>query len=308
MPISIIIPSFNRNKILVKTLLALDEFAFEMKPEIIVVNDSKTNEVDVSTIQYPIKVIKNPKSGVASARNFGLQHATHDKLVFIDDDIIVSKEAISFISNFLNEKGDACINLDWVYPVDLQKSIGKTKFGRYLVKNGHADLKGWMGKDAWKEGDLYSISVISSAILGITKTSVNKINGYEENFPYAGFEDYDFAIRLRKNGIEGFLNTSITVFHNEEDRLDMRPWLERRKRNGETRAIGVIKFGYESHRINYSKFKDISFSLIYFFRGLYMAWLYLIPNASSLDKLYAKLFNPLLGAYIHWGYKMGIRK
>ena len=302
MPFSVIIPTYNRPEILDQSLALLVPLSRELDMEIIVVNDSKDCLLHLGE-KYPgVLVLDNPKSGVASARNLGLRHARHEKIIFMDDDMMVHREALLFIIGFLDQHPGNSINLNWIYPPDLQAKIRKTKFGRYLLRNGHADLKGWMDPAEWKENATFQIRIIASAILGITKSSVQKIGGYNERFPFAGFEDHDFASRLNEAGIQGYLNTSILVFHNEADRVEMKPWLERRKRNGQTRAVGVRDLNYAEYRIEYSGLKNFLFKMIYWFRSIYIAYLYLLPNLSFLDPLYALLFNPLLGAYIHQGY------
>jgi GT2 family glycosyltransferase len=308
MPFSVIIPTYNRNHQLNKAVAALLEFTPGTDMEIIIVNDSKTHEVDLGFSDPSITILKNKKSGVASARNLGVDHAKNEKLIFMDDDMIVNEEAISYIDKFLEENPQSCININWVYPNELQQKIQKKKFGRYLLKNGHADLKGWMNKEEWKDHDIFGIPVIASAILGIRKSSVRKINGYDEKFPFAGFEDHDFATRLNQAGITGYLNTRLLVYHNEEDRVEMKSWLERRMRNAETKAIGVSQLGYTSQALVYSTIKKMLFPLIYFFRLVVFGMLYLVPNTPAFDRLYALLFNPILGAYIYRGYIKGLTR
>lgn len=307
MPVSIIIPTFNRNDILHKSLSELVKITAGLKVEIIVINDSKTNEPNVDAFKDMVRVVKNTGSGVASARNFGAKLATYENIIFIDDDIVIDHASLLYITTFLDEHPDCCVNIDWVYPMELQEKIRKTKFGRYLLYNGHADLEGWMGKDKWRKESNYPINGLTSQLLGITKKVFNSVGGYNEAFPLAGFEDHDFSTRIIASGTKVFLNTHLVAYHNEEDRVGMFQWLERRGRNGETRAIGVTKFGYESHRLTYSPIKNFLFGLIYVFRKLYAFNLYLIPNLTFLDRIYAKLFNPMLGAYIHHGYKKGLK-
>lgn len=166
-------------------------------------------------------------------------------------------------------------------------------------------LEGWMAKGEWQPKSILPIRIITSQFLGISKTAFLSINGYNETFPFAGFEDYDFAFRLNAHGINGVLNTREQIFHNEEENILINNWLKRRYRNGYTNAIGTFQLNYTERELHYTKFKSIAFQLIYSFRSCYKFLLWLIPNHPAFDSSYCKLFNPLLGAYIHQGYLDG---
>lgn len=305
--VSIIIPSFSRTQILYKSLEQIREFIDALNGEIIVVDDNKDKPITLPFLHHKLRLLKNPGSGVASARNYGAKYANYDRLIFMDDDMIITQHALSVVTDFLNENPGACMNLSWTYPPELQKQISTTKFGRYLLKNGHADLKGWMDNEPWHENSIYQVNGITSQFLALHKQDFDKIGGYNENFPHAGFEDRDFSLRLTGSGVKVWLNTKVQVYHNEEDRVSMDPWLARRYRNGFTLAIGVKKFGYTDYTLNYSGFKSLLFNIIYTISPLYKLNLFLLPNIKLFDSLYSFFFNPLLGAFIHKGYKMGLK-
>ncbi len=95
MDFSIIIPTFNRESILRSTLESISFVVEELNGEIIVVNDY---HVPLSiTGKDGITILKNPRKGVASARNYGAEHAKSDFLIFMDDDFLVDKESIELI-------------------------------------------------------------------------------------------------------------------------------------------------------------------------------------------------------------------
>lgn len=305
--VSIVIPSFSRTHILYKSLDHIREFIDNLEGEIIIVDDNKDKGLTLPFLHHKIRLLKNPGSGVASARNFGVNYANYHHLVLMDDDMIITHKALQVAVDFLNAHQGACMNISWTYPPDLQQRISRNKFGRYLLKNGHADLKGWMGNEPWIENSVYQVKGITSQFLAMHRADFDRIGGYNENFPHAGFEDRDFSLRLTSSGVKVWLNTEMVIYHNEEDRVKMNAWLARRYRNGYTLAIGVKKFGYKEYKLNYSSFKSFLFHVIYAIKPLYVFNLWLIPNLAILDKLYAFFFNPLLGAFIHKGYKTGLK-
>lgn len=303
--LSIIIPTYNRNEVFYKTLTHAYEAVKEFDVEIIVINDSKTNEVTIPK-QYADRVScqRNPKSGVASARNLGASLAKNDYLLFMDDDMNISKENMTKTFQFIKDHPKGCLNLNWDYPQDLYQSLKKYQFGRYMLHNQLVSLKGWMGvgEDAWKPDSLYQIKNVASYYLLMPKSTFNDVSGYDENFPFAGFEDHDFAQRLRQIETKLFLDTRTTVYHNEFDRVELDNWLARRVREGVTRKVAVEKLGYADYAINYSTLKKLVYSICSLSKGLFLLLLKAIPNKANYDKMYFSILKILVGTSMYEGY------
>lgn len=262
--LSIIIPTKDRGHIFTKTLDAIYLATAHIISEIIIINDSKTSSLQTDTkYQDKVTVINNPKSGVASARNLGAKIAKYQNLLFLDDDILVSEENISALITISSQNPDSAINFNWIYPESLTEKIKQTQFGRYLIKDGYTSLKGWSRGGKWSDTELFEIDLIASYFLCIKKSDFTLAGGYNENFPHAGAEDFEFAMRLKKIGIKNLCYPLSFVLHNEEDRMEIKPWLERKKRGGETRVIAA-KLGYTQMAIHASIIKVYLVSLLFF--------------------------------------------
>ncbi|QHT70549.1 glycosyltransferase [Rhodocytophaga rosea] len=302
MELSIIIPTKDRGGILQKTLEHAYHAIQTHQAEIIVVNDSKTTYVEVDPLfQDKIKVINNSKSGVASARNLGASQAQAELLLFLDDDMLISAGNIQTTLQLHQQYKNCCINLNWIYPPSLTERLTDTKFGRYLIHYGFTSLKGWNRGEHWDQTQLFAANGITSQYLSIEKTVFYTAGAYNENFPHAGFEDYEFAQRLRKAGVTFYIYPLSMVFHNEEDRLLVKAWLQRKKRGGETRQVAV-KMGFKHLQIHYSRWKYILLSLLSGINGILHGMLTLIPNKTYLDFLYFRIVNILLAIAIFDGY------
>lgn len=94
MNVSICLVSMNRPATLAATLAALLERSV-MKPEIVIVDNGSTDEetLDVlnqAEIRYQARVIRNATNlGLSVAVNQGLERATGDILIHLDDDAVV---------------------------------------------------------------------------------------------------------------------------------------------------------------------------------------------------------------------------
>lgn len=300
--LSIIIPTKDRGEVFFKTLNAAYQATKNSVAEIIVINDSKTNNISINeNLLDRVKVFNNPKSGVASARNLGVKHAKYNHLLFLDDDIIINENNISELLSLSKKYPNAAINFNWIYPENLIEQIEKTQFGRYLIYIDYTSRKGWSKGMVWDDTALFEVELIASYFLFLSKDSFNLIGGYDETFPHAGAEDFDFATRLKKKGIKGFCYPLSTVLHNEEDRINMLAWLERKKRTGETRKVAA-NLGYAEIVIKTSAAKIFAAKLIYAAKGLLFFILKVIPNNKTFDKLYFKIVTLLFSVYLYKGY------
>ena len=300
--LSIIIPTKERGNVFYKTLEAAFEATRNIPSEILIINDSKTVEPIIDPkYKARVKLFNNPKSGVASARNFGAKNSNYLNLLFLDDDIIISSENINKLIKNTEQFPNSVINFNWIYPLELTEKIKSTQFGNYLINKGFTSLKGWSDKLKWHDTEIFEVDLIASYFLFISKNNFNLIGGYNESFPHAGAEDFDFAMRLKKTRLKALCDPLSTVLHNEEDRVDLLPWIQRKERAAETRKI-AFDLGYSEMAITASNLKIKIYGLIYSFRSILLFILKIIPNTNSLNFLYFRIIDLLLGAYLYKGY------
>lgn len=301
MQASIIIPSKNRQDILLNSLQFTVNAIHNVDVEVIIVNDGE-KDIDIPVEwKSRVRVLRNDKSGVASARNIGARHAISDLYIFLDDDILIHENAIQKMIQLSAEYPNDTININWVYTPELLNEILKTKFGRYLHQHGFTTLKGWNHDQPWNDEQLFENIGITSQFLAIHKKTFTKLNGYDESFPHAGFEDYEFAKRLHNSGTCFYIWPKDIVYHNETDRQDLKKWLQRKERGGETRKHGVLR-GNTELAIEYKGVKKIILAILVATENLWIAILDLLPNWKILDSIYGKIVSTLLAASIFKGY------
>jgi GT2 family glycosyltransferase len=297
MQLSIIIPTKDRIPVFQKTLSAAVKATAHVPCQIIVVNDSKEN---TPTVPETVTLIANPGHGVAAARNAGAKLAIAPLLLFLDNDILISKESIDHTMAIHQQLTKACINLDWVYPETLQAQLSKNSFGRFLKSNKMTSFEGWYGK-GWQPETLFNSVSVASFHLSILKTDFERAGGYTENFPHAGFEDYDFPKRLKAAGLNFYIDSRVQVLHNEEDRINLDNWLDNQQRRAETRRVAV-DLGYTELAIRYSLVKEVVLRVINFTYSLWRVVLNLFSVSPALDFLYVQGISVLVAARIFKGY------
>lgn len=92
--VSVIIPTYNREESLLRTLDSLSQQTYPTERfEVIIVDDGSPRPLDRARFpHYPFALLveRQPNQGEVAARNWGVSHAHGELLVFLDDDITVA--------------------------------------------------------------------------------------------------------------------------------------------------------------------------------------------------------------------------
>jgi len=95
---SIVVPTWNRGAIIEETVHSLLDQDFpHSQYEIIIVDDGSTDDTleRLQSFSSRIRVLRQPKSGTAAARNLGIQNANGDYIASFDSDDILAPYALS---------------------------------------------------------------------------------------------------------------------------------------------------------------------------------------------------------------------
>lgn len=118
---SIIIPTYNRCQLLMKTLASLNRQSVPTdRYEVVVAIDGSTDESleSVSGLHtaYKLHAVCEDNKGLAAARNLGAQHAQNDVLIFLDDDQISTLDLV--LAHLLAHERQERLFVQGFYPVD----------------------------------------------------------------------------------------------------------------------------------------------------------------------------------------------
>ena len=94
--LSLIIPAHNEERLLARTLNAIDIAArpLGLPFEVIVVDDSSTDRTGAIALEHGARVIEVKKRQIAATRNAGAMQAVGELLVFVDADTTVTEAAV----------------------------------------------------------------------------------------------------------------------------------------------------------------------------------------------------------------------
>ncbi|MBI5448967.1 glycosyltransferase, partial [Candidatus Gottesmanbacteria bacterium] len=104
MTISVVIPAYNEEKYLPKTLASLKKL-LRQPDEIVVVNASSTDKTATVAKQFGARVITTPLKTIGYSRQKGLTAARCDVIAFTDSDAILPPDWLTVIENELQRPG-----------------------------------------------------------------------------------------------------------------------------------------------------------------------------------------------------------
>src|SRR3989344_1887256 len=120
--ISIIIPAYNEEKYLERTLQSIHEQTSDDYETIVVANGCTDNTEKIAQ-RYADRTFSINKPNVSLARNIGASHAKGDILLFLDADTQLARNAVTEIQNQFSKKDAIATLLVYPQPNKLQYRI-----------------------------------------------------------------------------------------------------------------------------------------------------------------------------------------
>ncbi|MCL2444897.1 glycosyltransferase [Candidatus Saccharibacteria bacterium] len=189
--LSVIVPFYNMEEYVDETIDSLLNSTYT-NLEILVVNDGSTSPNSPTKLQElktksdKIKILEKPNGGLASARNFGFEHASGEFACIIDSDDYISPDylehAVKILSHYENIHFVSCYS----------QSFG-------------ANTEQWCTWDAELPYFLYHNSFVTSCL--VYKTSAALTAATNDPAMTYGMEDYESAVNMLNHGFRAIVIT-----------------------------------------------------------------------------------------------------
>jgi glycosyltransferase involved in cell wall biosynthesis len=217
--VSVIIPTYNRDYILGKSIDSVLMQDYH-NTEIIIVDDgSKDNTktlVETYLKKFPkkIKYIEKVNGGLVSARNEGLRHANGEFIAFQDSDDIWLQGKLTNQVAVLKKHSEVAIvwcsihivdeNENIIYKNDLSKAYhvyNIINLDQQLPKIGELEYQ--TEKISYRKGNIFSTlflgNLIHPPVAMMRRLAIQKAGGLDQTYHNAG-EDYEFFWRISEFG------------------------------------------------------------------------------------------------------------
>jgi glycosyltransferase involved in cell wall biosynthesis len=181
--ISVIIPAYNAQKTILKTIESVRQQTFT-NLEIIIINDGSTDQtlsIVRSINDSRIKVLDYPNGGVSIARNRGINQAKGNYLAFLDADDFWTTDKLELQLKALTKNPQAGVAYSWTYFVYEQTA---TTF---------------LSEPVYYQGNIYPQLLANNFLHHgsnplVTRQAINSVGLFNTNFSHCA--DWDYYLRL----------------------------------------------------------------------------------------------------------------
>ncbi|EQB34620.1 hypothetical protein M947_10510 [Sulfurimonas hongkongensis] len=209
MDISVVIPTYNRYKVLQRALASV--YAQTYKPkEVIIIDDGSTDKTPQITKDFPnITYIYQKNAGVSSARNMGIKYVKYEWIAFLDSDDEWHKDKLKEQLN-LHKKSN-----------ELLMSYTDEKWIRDAKEVKVAKKYAKVSQDIFASSLSHCIIAPSAALMH--KSIFESIGFFDESLEVC--EDYDLWLRVAIKHKIGLVDKKlITKYGGANDQLSMKFW------------------------------------------------------------------------------------
>lgn len=252
--VSIVIPTFRRPDALRETLEGLERLDYPAnRYEVIVVDDGSGDETpeivrDLQPRYASLVYHGQENGGAARARNQGARLARGEVLIFLDDDMTVPSTLIRQHLAALDCFGPCVVCGYREFAPRLAEALRQTPFGRFRMEV-EPRQEGWEPdrevSDHLAENCVpHPTGAVTANNFVIRRRDFYQLGGFDEEFPYAGYEDQEFSFRARKAGLCCLVNYGLKAWNNDR-RLTLEQFCERQRRGAITAALMALKYPEE---------------------------------------------------------------
>jgi GT2 family glycosyltransferase len=222
--VSVVVATYNREEPLVRLLTSLARQTLPREEvEIIVVDDG--SRVDVAALVAPferdlrITLLRQANSGVAIARQQGVERACARTIVFLDDDMLVKED---FLAQHL------AVHEGHDDRVVMGRLLADAKLAEMpLFERFHARMLDRMAQEFSRRGT-FSGHEVYTGNLSLPREFFLRVGGFDPSFH---IEDVELGVRLEEAGAKFFFSTEAASVH-ASDHTSLEKWLARSKRDG----------------------------------------------------------------------------
>jgi len=206
--ISLIICTRNRAEQLSKSLKSLERLIFDGPWQLVIVNNGSTDQTELVISDFEkrstlnITNVYEPAPGLSRARNAGVSKAEAPVIAFTDDDCYPAEDFLTSVLNCMSERNvDFCGGRVLLYDDNDAKITVQEANESFVVE----------------PNSFLASGLLIGANIALRKTAILSIDGFDERIGagtrYLAGEETDVMRRLLNNGMRGFSDPLIVVYH-----------------------------------------------------------------------------------------------
>jgi GT2 family glycosyltransferase len=205
MEVSIIIPTLNREEILLETLRGISKLPGDF--EVLVVDQSDTaisNEI-LREIDQRIRLVRVEEKGLPNARNIGAEEADGEVLIYLDDDVVIQNP--DFVDAHVRNFQDPLVGA-----VAGRVEQPGEKIAKKLIGGIRTPLLIVGGSFNYEEKQ--RVTGMIGCNFSIRKELVRSLGGFDKGFVgSANLEESDMAMRVTRAGYKIMFEPEAFLHH-----------------------------------------------------------------------------------------------
>lgn len=230
---SVIIPTYNRDKLLEMTLASLTTQTISANDFEVIIVDDGSDDGTLGVIKKFEKVLNiqflyhsHNETGIAKSRNIGIKNSNSDICIFIDSGILVGTNTVEKFIKLHNRDNDVAI-IGYVYGFDrhnenecLLKSLDINPYNldKYFQILNEKNVLDPREKVYRKLGDNLNLwpapwVFFWSGFISVKKDTLIRLGMFDENYNTWGHEDLDLGLSLYTNSIKIVLSRDCKCIH-----------------------------------------------------------------------------------------------
>jgi len=250
---SVIIPTHNRSKSLLRTL---DSLICQTTPpekyEILIIDDESVDDTEaqiakyqIQNTKYKIRYFKIKHSGSAAAKNYGIKQSKGEIIFFTDDDCIIPENWMEVLLNGYRIYPNIVGAGGWYMPPEDEK--------RFFQKTGHKInlLFNSLYADEKKFIETFPTCVALIPNVSYKRDILEKIGGFDEKISALGSPELKYRVMFKEK--QRILYVPTSVIHNCP--LSAWGYIKKLFRQGRCKQYANLKYFNGKPPLNF----DVSF-------------------------------------------------
>ena len=173
-----------------------------------------------------------PRAGRSKCWNIGARRASSGLLLFMADDFIASEGLVE--AHLAKHEQNTDEKEVFFGPALFSEQLRSTSFMRWLEDGGSLFGVAFTKPETIPENFFWGANV------SMKRALFERAGGFDEDFPYHGWEDYEFGLRLSGLGMRSHYLSDAVAYHEHELTLDER--LRTMVQAGESAVIFESKY------------------------------------------------------------------
>lgn len=235
--VSIVIPNMDHIDDLDKCVQSILKSTYQNYEIVIVENNSRNKETfeyyeKIKKLDERIKVIKLEINGFNYSRivNFGVENSTGDYIVMLNNDVeLTAFDWLESMIMYCQREDVGIVGAKLLFEDDTVQHAGVTLGIRGLAGHKFREISVNDFDKYDKINYVQELSAVTAACFMVKKSDYVKVDNFDEKLAVA-FNDVDFCLKIRKEGLKIIYNPFVTGYHYESKSRGTDTTKEKQKR------------------------------------------------------------------------------